>query len=77
MCCDAEQNLEKAQKDLAGQKLDLDEYKGKFELSEKTSAEICTSFDEAKTEVYRSQEAVKRYCRTIYAQGDSYGRFNY
>ncbi|KYQ54414.1 Nuclear-pore anchor [Trachymyrmex zeteki] len=55
-----EQNLEKAQKELAEQKLDLEEYKGKLELTEKSNTEICTNLEEVKIEVHRLQESVKR-----------------
>ncbi|XP_018376594.1 PREDICTED: nucleoprotein TPR-like isoform X1 [Trachymyrmex cornetzi] len=55
-----EQNLEKAQKELAEQKLDLEEYKGKLELTEKTNIEICSNLEEVKIEVHRLQESVKR-----------------
>ncbi|XP_018300142.1 nucleoprotein TPR, partial [Mycetomoellerius zeteki] len=54
------QNLEKAQKELAEQKLDLEEYKGKLELTEKSNTEICTNLEEVKIEVHRLQESVKR-----------------
>lgn len=56
----AEQNLEKTQKEFAVQKLELDEYKEKFELVERTNTEICNSFEEVKNEVHRVQESVKR-----------------
>ncbi|EGI65458.1 Nucleoprotein TPR [Acromyrmex echinatior] len=55
-----EQNLEKAQKELAEQKLDLEEYKGKLELTEKSNIEICSNLEEVKIEVHRLQESIKR-----------------
>ncbi|XP_012058672.1 PREDICTED: nucleoprotein TPR [Atta cephalotes] len=55
-----EQNLEKAQKELAEQKLDLEEYKGKLELTEKSNTEICSNLEEVKIEVHRLQESIKR-----------------
>ncbi|XP_011695258.1 PREDICTED: nucleoprotein TPR-like [Wasmannia auropunctata] len=55
-----EQNLEQAQKELAEQKLDLDEYRGKLELTEKSNTEICGNLEEVKIEVHRLQESVKR-----------------
>jgi len=52
--------LEKTQKEFAEQKLDLDEYKGKLELAEKSNTEICSNLEEVKIEVHRLQESVKR-----------------
>lgn len=52
--------MEKTQKELAEQKLDLDECRGKLELSEKTSTEICSNLEEVKIEVHRLQESVRR-----------------
>lgn len=53
--------MEKAQKELAEQKLDLEEYKGKLELTEKSNTEICSNLEEVKIEVHRLQESIKRY----------------
>ncbi|RLU20480.1 hypothetical protein DMN91_007090 [Ooceraea biroi] len=55
-----EQNLEKAQKELAEQKANCDEYKEKFEFVERTNVEISNSFEDARNEVHRLQETVKR-----------------
>ncbi|EFN88236.1 Nucleoprotein TPR [Harpegnathos saltator] len=55
-----EQNLEKAQKELAEQKVDLNEYKEKLELVRKDSAESSSNLEEVKNEVYKLQESVKR-----------------
>ncbi|XP_018399421.1 PREDICTED: nucleoprotein TPR isoform X2 [Cyphomyrmex costatus] len=55
-----EQNLEKAQKEVAEQKLDLEEHKAKLEFTEKSNTEICSNFEEVKIEVHRLQESVKR-----------------
>ncbi|XP_024880905.1 uncharacterized protein LOC112460464 [Temnothorax curvispinosus] len=55
-----EQNLETAQKELAEQKLDLDECRGKLELAEKSNTEVCSNLEEVKIEVHGLQESVKR-----------------
>ncbi|XP_024889867.1 puff II/9-1 protein-like [Temnothorax curvispinosus] len=55
-----EQNLETAQKELAEQKLDLDECRGTLELAEKSNTEVCSNLEEVKIEVHRLQESVKR-----------------
>lgn len=55
-----EQNLEKAQKEVSEQKLDLDECRGRLELSEQNNAEISNNLEEVKNEVHRLQESVKR-----------------
>ncbi|XP_024870810.1 uncharacterized protein LOC112453968 isoform X2 [Temnothorax curvispinosus] len=55
-----EQNLETAQKELAEQKLDLDECRGKLKLAEKSNTEVCSNLEEVKIEVHRLQESVKR-----------------
>ncbi|XP_077279406.1 nuclear basket protein megator [Temnothorax americanus] len=55
-----EQNLETARKELAEQKLDLDECRGKLELAEKSNTEVCSNLEEVKIEAHRLQESVKR-----------------
>ncbi|KMQ91239.1 nucleoprotein tpr, partial [Lasius niger] len=55
-----EQNLEKAQKELTEHKLDLDECRGKLELTEQSNTEICNNLEDVKNEVHRLQESVKR-----------------
>ncbi|XP_072763769.1 nucleoprotein TPR isoform X2 [Anoplolepis gracilipes] len=55
-----EQNLEKAQKELAEHKLDLDECKGKLGLSEQNNTEISNNLGEVKNEVHKLQESIKR-----------------
>ncbi|XP_024876548.1 F-box/LRR-repeat protein 2-like [Temnothorax curvispinosus] len=56
-----EQNLETAQKELAEQKLDLDECRRKLELTEKNNTElVCSNLEKVKIEVHRLQESVKR-----------------
>lgn len=60
ICWHTEQNLEKAQKEVSEQKLDLDECRGRLELSEQNNAEISNNLEEVKNEVHRLQESVKR-----------------
>ncbi|XP_011866769.1 PREDICTED: nucleoprotein TPR [Vollenhovia emeryi] len=55
-----EQNLEKAQKELAEQKFDLDECRGKLELEENSNTEVCSNLKEVKIEQHKLQESVKR-----------------
>ncbi|XP_014488152.1 PREDICTED: nucleoprotein TPR-like isoform X2 [Dinoponera quadriceps] len=55
-----EQNLEKAQKELAEHKVNLDECRGKLELAEKYSAESSSSLEETRNEVYKLKESVQK-----------------
>ncbi|XP_011168945.1 nucleoprotein TPR [Solenopsis invicta] len=55
-----EQNWSKAQKELAEHKSNLEEYKGKLELAEKSNTETCSNLEGVKIEVHRLQESVKR-----------------
>lgn len=52
--------METAQNELAEHKLDLDECRGKLELTEQTNVEISNNLEEVKNEVHRLQESVKR-----------------
>lgn len=60
ICWFTEQNLEEAQKELAEHKVNLEEYRGKFELTEKFSAELSSNLEETKNEVHKLQESVQR-----------------
>lgn len=60
ICWHTEQNLEKTQKEFTEQKLDLDECRGKLEISEQSNAELSNNLEEVKNEVHRLQESVKR-----------------
>lgn len=54
-----EQSLEKIQKDLAVHKTDLEECRGKLELSEKNNTEISSNLGELKSDIHKLQESVK------------------
>ncbi|XP_033209143.1 nucleoprotein TPR-like isoform X2 [Belonocnema kinseyi] len=58
------QNLEKSldtvQKEHADQKLDLEECRGKLNLAEQYAKELQTGLEEAKAEIHKLQESVKR-----------------
>ncbi|XP_074101656.1 nuclear basket protein megator [Cotesia typhae] len=55
-----EKKLEKLQKDFKERELDLEEHKGKLELTENHVNELQSKLDEAKNEIYKLQENVKR-----------------
>ncbi|KAH0533753.1 nucleoprotein TPR [Cotesia glomerata] len=55
-----EKKLEKLQKDFKERELDLEEHKGKLELTENHVNELQLKLDEAKNEIYKLQENVKR-----------------
>ena len=55
-----DQTLEKLQKDLAEEKSDFEECKGKLDLAEKYTSELQTNLDEAKSEIHKLQDTVKR-----------------
>ncbi|XP_020297083.1 nucleoprotein TPR-like isoform X2 [Pseudomyrmex gracilis] len=54
-----EQSLEKVQKDLAVHKTDLEECRGKLELSEKNNTEISSNLEELRSDIHKLQESVK------------------
>ncbi|KAG6796804.1 nucleoprotein TPR [Apis mellifera caucasica] len=55
-----DQTLNKLQKDLAEEKSNFEECKGKLELAEKCTVELQTSLDQSKGEIQKLQETVKR-----------------
>ena len=55
-----DQTLEKLQKDLAEEKSDFEECKGKLDLAEKYTSELQTNLNEAKSEIHKLQDTVKR-----------------
>ena len=57
----SEQKVDILQKENAEQKLDLDECRGKLELAETFAKELQGKLEEAKNEIFKLQESVKRY----------------
>ena len=55
-----EEKLDTVQKEYADQKLDLEECKGKLNLAEQYANELQVGLEEAKAEIYKLQESVKR-----------------
>ncbi|XP_011301181.1 nucleoprotein TPR [Fopius arisanus] len=55
-----EKKIEKLEKDCQEQQLDFDECKGKLEMAETHVTDLQVKLDEAKTEIYKLQESLKR-----------------
>lgn len=60
MFSNAEKTLDTVQKEHEDQKLDLEECRGKLNLADQHVSELQANLDEAKTEIHKLQESVKR-----------------
>lgn len=58
--------MDKLQKDLAEEKSYFEGCKEKLELTEKYNGELETNLEEAKSEIQKLQDNVKRYFKKIY-----------